>query len=84
MPDCRRCGGKKRVKYDDLKYMVYTSRNCPRCEGKGRTHPSCRNCRGTGFVGKKLNVYPCQVCSGTGNAFVPCRTCGGRRWIDRR
>lgn len=76
---CRRCGGRKTLKYRDGRWILPV--DCPFCSGTGKTHPFCKVCKGMGTVGKAPNLFPCGTCFGTGNAHILCRTCKGKGWI---
>ena len=54
---CSKCGGKGKVVYSQqsLFGMVQNVQTCPECQGSGKVvKEKCTNCRGTGYVSKKI------------------------------
>lgn len=54
---CTKCGGKGKVVYSQqsLFGMVQNVQTCPECQGSGKVvKEKCTNCRGTGYVSKKI------------------------------
>ena len=54
---CTKCGGKGKVVYSQqsLFGMVQNEQTCPECQGSGKVvKEKCTNCRGTGYVSKKI------------------------------